>query len=381
MFRPLLTPWESEVYLRLSKIFNVEFYVTYPKWGKHYQSFSVLMNSAVKSLPYNRWVRIVMDNMIVKRFFISRFSYFDGGIFPRVFYEIVKNNYDIVDTLETYTYSSLQSAVARKLNKSKLVVTNFENIPWPWRRYVFTRKIIMSLADAIVVHSRTAEKKLLIEGYDPKRIHLIPCAINVKKLQPKRTSYLKKKLELSGPIVLYLGRVSNEKGLLYLLYAFPIVLKEIPDAKLVIIGQGPERQNLIELSRKLNISKSVVMPGPISHSKIQEAFALAEIFVLPSIPTASWREQFGYVLIEGMSCGKPVVASRTGAIPEIVDDGITGLLVQPKDVTGLSQAILSLLLNPSKAREMGANARKKAEEIYSDKVVAKSLVKLYKNIL
>ncbi|UCH01929.1 MAG: glycosyltransferase family 4 protein [Candidatus Bathyarchaeota archaeon] len=365
VFRPLLTPWESEVYVRVSEVFDVEFYVTYPEWGKHYQSFSVLMeNSAVTSQPYNEWLRIVTDNMIIKRFFTSRFSYFDGGIFPRVFSEILKNNYDIVDTLETYTYSSLQAAVAKKLNQSKLVVTNFENIPWPWRRYVLARKIIMSAADAIVVHSRTAETKLIIEGYDPDRIHLIPCAVNTTKLQPKQTSYLKTKLGLSGPVVLYLGRISTEKGLPYLLYAFPSILKAIPNAKLVIIGQGPETQKLTALSRQLNIDQSVIMPGPIDHSKIQEAFALAEVFVLPSIPTASWREQFGYVLIEGMSCGKPVVASRTGAIPEIVDEGITGLLVKPKDVIELSQAILSLLLNPSKAKEMGANARKKAEEIY-----------------
>ena len=371
-----------EVYLRLAKKYDVEFYFTYPEWGKFYESFSNAAEaSAVKALPFNKELRLMMDNRIVKRVFMSRFAFFDGGIFPRVFKEIMKGNYQIVDTLETYTFSSLQSALARKLNRSKIVITNFENIPSPWRRYTIARKFVMSTADAIIVHSRTAEEKLVVEGFVPERIHFLPCAINVDKLHPKQISDLKKKVDLDGPIVLYLGRISTEKGLMYLLQAFPSILNEVHDAKLVIFGEGPEKKVLIELSQKLGIAQSVVFPGSIPHSEIQEAFALAEVFVLPSIPTASWKEQFGYVLIEGMSCGKPVVASRTGSIPEIVDDGVTGLLVPPKDVAGLSQAIVSLLLNPSKAREMGKNARKKAVETYADTVVAENLGKLYSSIL
>jgi len=118
----------------------------------------------------------------------------------------------------------------------------------------------------------------------------------------------------------------------------------------------------------------------VPYNRIHEIHAISDITVLPSIPTKNWMEQFGYILIEAMACGKPIVASRSGAIPEIVINNETGFLVEPGNINELAEKI-SLLISDNKLREkMGYKGRARVEKKFSYEVIIPKIKELYYSI-
>jgi glycosyltransferase involved in cell wall biosynthesis len=104
----------------------------------------------------------------------------------------------------------------------------------------------------------------------------------------------------------------------------------------------------------------------------------ADIFVLPSLPTPSWQEQFGYVLIESMACGKPVISTCTGSIAEVVGD--TGILVPPNDFTALSRAMEDLATTPAMWKTLGSRSRSRAEELFDARRTSSRLRRYYQEL-
>jgi len=118
------------------------------------------------------------------------------------------------------------------------------------------------------------------------------------------------------------------------------------------------------------------MLGNVSYEKMPYIYSISDVVVLPSL-----REGTPLVLLEAMACGKPVVATRVGGIPEIVEHGEGGLLVRPKDVEGLSKAILTLLEDPGLREEMGKKARRRAVKEFDWDIKADEVIRVYKEVL
>jgi glycosyltransferase involved in cell wall biosynthesis len=189
------------------------------------------------------------------------------------------------------------------------------------------------------------------------------------------------------PLILFVGRTSPEKGVHRLLDAFAVVSRKVPEAQLVLVGSrslageefvDPEgtdplfsdvrgfwgkpaafRDYLLEKSAE--IPGEVTFVGPVEHTELVEWYRRADIFVFPSL----WHEPFGMPPIEAMSSGLPVVATTGGALPEIVVDGETGLLVDRGDVEALAQALLELLGDPARGAGMGGAGRARARKHFS----------------
>ncbi|MDD5043846.1 MAG: glycosyltransferase [Patescibacteria group bacterium] len=155
-------------------------------------------------------------------------------------------------------------------------------------------------------------------------------------------------------------RLSREKGVEYLLQAMAIAKEFIPTLRLVVVGDGPERQRLMWLTRQLSIENSVLFVG--FQQEFEKWISGFDIFVLPSVK----KESFGMVSLYAMACGKPVVATRVGGIPEVVDAGKSGILVEPKNAEVMAQAIINLHRHPEWRREMGFYGRKAVEERFSE---------------
>jgi len=151
-------------------------------------------------------------------------------------------------------------------------------------------------------------------------------------------------------IVGTITRLEPVKGNRYLIHAWKKVSARIPDAKLLIIGEGKEKKELEMLIDDLGIGSSVVMLG--LRKDLPELLSIMELFVLPSI-----NEGMGKVLIQAAAMGKPAVGSHICGIPDIIKHEETGLLVPPEKPDALAEALLRLLDNPGKARTMGNNAR------------------------
>jgi glycosyltransferase involved in cell wall biosynthesis len=161
-----------------------------------------------------------------------------------------------------------------------------------------------------------------------------------------------------------------------LLQAFALVVNEVPEARLLLIGDGPERESLRRQVIDLNLSHNVLMLGLISRSEMEKLFSTAWVQVIPSI----WAEPFGLVAIEAMMRGTAVIASEIGGLAEIVKNEQVGLLVPPENPHALASALMRLLQNRELAEQMGMKGREVAETEYSPDAYVDKFINLYQTI-
>lgn len=162
-------------------------------------------------------------------------------------------------------------------------------------------------------------------------------------------------LSFSPPILLAFGRLSQEKGFDTAIRAFALLKKSGSNARLIIAGGGPQRLALEKLASELELGSSIQFTGILTEEEVIAAFNQATLVIVPSL-----IESFGLVILEAMQHSRPVIASRVEGVPEVVDDGETGLLVPPQDPEALCQAIQALLKDPERAIQMGIRGRERA---------------------
>jgi N-acetyl-alpha-D-glucosaminyl L-malate synthase BshA len=175
-------------------------------------------------------------------------------------------------------------------------------------------------------------------------------------------------------IIISVAELHERKGLKYLIEAIPEVSAKFPNIKLVIVGEGPERNELEKLVKKLGIENHVTLTG--RQKEIPKLLKCADIFVLPSR-----REAFGLVILEAMITGLPVIASATGGIPEIITDKKTGILVEPKNSAEISAALIDLIAHPEKRQKLSAAGEKLVHEKFEAKKMAEEYEKIYEEYL
>jgi len=154
----------------------------------------------------------------------------------------------------------------------------------------------------------------------------------------------------------------------------PKIVQQFPSTRLLLVGEGPLRGDLQRLTKALDLERHVIFTG--LRTDVPRLLQAVDVFVLPSL----W-EGFGLVLLEAMVAGRPIVASSVGAIPEIVLDAETGLLVPPRQPDSLAGAILALLENPAWAARMGAAGRKRVEAKFSLDTIVAQWDALYEDLL
>lgn len=179
-------------------------------------------------------------------------------------------------------------------------------------------------------------------------------------------------------VLLYSGRLNGrreQKGIDILLKSLPLVLRQ-HDVVLSIVGTGSRLDRYKALAGELNLNNRVRFCGFVEHDHMPSQYAGADLFVLPSR-----RESFGLVLAEAMACGLPVVSTTVGAIPEVVEDGVTGLLVPPDDPRALADAINTLLSDPQRRKAMGIAGGERVEKYFTWDKVADRVLEGYHKIL
>ncbi len=178
----------------------------------------------------------------------------------------------------------------------------------------------------------------------------------------------------NGPLIGTIGRLSPVKGQEVLLKAVKSILKGFPEAKILLIGDGPDESRLRKLVYELGIERSVIFAKSVDDTK--GALAIMDVFVLPSI-----KEGLGLSLIEAMACGRPCVASRIGGIENIVEDGKTGLFFTPGDAEGLAIAIKRILSDKLIRDIISKNGREKVLRYFSVDQMATKMEMLYKEVV
>jgi spore coat protein SA len=174
--------------------------------------------------------------------------------------------------------------------------------------------------------------------------------------------------------ILYAGRFDTGKGVEHLIAAIPEVIKKHGNCLFLFVGGGALRKWAENLARKLNKS-NILFEGFVPYDRINRYYQLCDVVVVPSV----WPEPFGRSIIEAMACGKPVIATKIGGIPELVKDGKTGLLVEPASSEEIANAITTLLDDEKKRERMGKRGRRIVEEKYNNEAIARKVLMVYKN--
>lgn len=299
-------------------------------------------------------------------------------------------DFDVIHSADTLHLFSLQAARARKKYGSKLVLTVWENIPFQDEKRGILRRIsreIKENTDIFLPVTDRSREMLLVQGVPEDKIVVIPQPVDLQKFTPRaknRDLLTHLGCKEGQPVILFTGRLHRTKGVEYLLYAIKrlILDKDVSGhifPRVLLVGTGEREKAIRTLIDRLALSQHVHMCGAVPHNALSDYYAAADMFVLPSIPADEWQEQFGMVLVEAMACGKAVISTRSGSIPDVVGDA--GILVQPADFTALYRAIRELLSNPALMSEYGRRARARAEKVFSPLQVAEQTSAVYRRLV
>ncbi len=222
----------------------------------------------------------------------------------------------------------------------------------------------------------STELKRQSEKYGAKNILIIPSYGVSKIFKPaKKDEGIIKKYNLKGnKTLLSITRLTPEKGTKYAILALGEIKKDIPNTKLIILGKGPEEEDLKNLARKLNIEKDVILLGHLRFNEMPKYYNTADVYVQPSL-----SEGLGLAPGEAMACKKPVVATNVGGIPDIVIDGKTGLLVKPRDHIAIAEAVKRMLMDEKLAKNLSENGYKHIKENFEEDQALKRFVNFLKH--
>jgi len=245
----------------------------------------------------------------------------------------------------------------------------------------FYDKFLLTLSSKVIAVSKAVRERLEEVAPRSDKFVVIYNGVDLTEFnQQLADKRFKEEFEIEDDWILVgtVGQLIRGKGQEVFLKAAAQVSKLFPNVKFIIVGDGNEayRKKLEYLSKELGIEEKVIFTG--FREDIPRITSRFDIVVLPS---STHFEGFPRVVLEGMACSKPVIATRIGGNPEAVEDGTTGIIVPPEDPTQLSDAILELVKNEDKRSQMGEAGRRRAERLFSIEKNIAQIEKLYKELL
>jgi glycosyltransferase involved in cell wall biosynthesis len=229
------------------------------------------------------------------------------------------------------------------------------------------RNLFFRDADGFVAMSGAIRREFLAMGAPEERVALIPHGVDLSRFRPasaEERTELRARLSLpkDARIVVYTGRLLRGKGLDILFEAFRRIAPRDAQARLLIVGSGAGQSLSVEedlrtAAREPRLEGRVVFVGRVD--AVEDYLRASDVFAFPSV-----FEALGISLVEAAACGLPSVGSRTGGIVDVIEDGVTGLLVPPADARALEDALETLLAHPGPREEMGRRARERALRLF-----------------
>lgn len=309
----------------------------------------------------------------------KRYNKFSVGIIVDLYRLMKERN---IHVLRTHKYrANLYGRIAGKLAGVPVIVASEHNIYRNEKEKRFlrriTNKILSIVTDKMVTVSDAIRKDILrYDRFPPSKIMVLHNGVDTERFKPG-TNYrdMRRQFAISKDDVVigFVGRLVINKGLNYLIEAVALLKKSF-NVKLLIVGDGSLMEELKKMAKNKGLEESVIFTG--MRRDITDILSSIDIFVLSSI-----KEGFPNSLLEAMAMGKPIVATAIGGIPEIIQHGANGLLVQSADIEGLAAAIKTIIDNPLMAQRIGRAARDFIEKNYSIDATVRKWETLYRQIL
>lgn len=234
-------------------------------------------------------------------------------------------------------------------------------------------KFNLSKADKLLSTSYTMKTEA--GKYTKKEILVTPFGIDVNRFKPETVNNIFTNTEVVIGTIKTLEKIY---GIEDLIKAFQIVKLKLPDRtiKLLLVGAGTQRKNLEHIAADLHLEKDIIFTGYVSHNEVDKYHKMLDIFVAVSL-----QESFGVSVLEASACGKPVIVSKVGGLPEVVANGETGIIVESKNSNQLADALITLINNPDLRKRMGDAGRLKVIQDFSWDSSVKKMLLIYHNLL
>ena len=308
----------------------------------------------------------------------SRYNRFSLGIVLDLHRLMKKKQIHIV---RTHRYrSNFYGRLAAFLTGVPVIVAsvhdNYRKDKRPARKMI--NRILSKITDKIVAVSEDVKKDIIrYDKTEVSKVMVITNGIDIEKFNPKGNfADIRKEFSIKeGAIVVgFVGRIVPAKGLQYLIDSIPYVKEEFKNIKLLIIGEGSIVAKLHEQAKEKKVYDNIIFTG--RRRDIPDILSCIDIFVMPSI-----AEGLPNALLEAMAMGKPIVATEVGGIPEVIKNGVNGLLVPPRDPIALATAMKGLIGNDRLAAQMGYAARDLVLDKFSMRAITQKWQTLYLSIL
>lgn len=293
-----------------------------------------------------------------------------------VFRWIISHDYDIIDA---QTYAPLIPAfLGAKLKRTPIIGTIHDvstggDDQWiqSSKTAALAEKILVRLPYNKIITVSNSTKKSLVEYYGVKENRV--CVVyNGVDLELIDSIEVHEKYENT---ILFAGRLTPHKHVDHLLKVVKSLKKDIPRIRLIIVGTGVEKENLIRLTEKYGLNQQVQFLENLDYAELIIEMKKSNVLALPST-----REGFGMVLAEANACGIPAVAYASGGVVEVVEDGLNGFLVEPGDLKSMENKIKLLLENPLERTNMGINGLKKVKKNFTWEIIVKNIITIYKHL-
>ena len=243
---------------------------------------------------------------------------------------------------------------------------------------VWIMRKVCEHATEIVPNSRFTANEYLTFGVDPAKLRTITPGVDPSFFRPAppRPDLVSQYKPNGETLLLTVSRLDERKGHDSVIRAMKTIVQRAPQTKYLIVGKGREQERLAALVSETGLEGKVQFAGYVPTEELPDYYNLSDIFVLPNRETEDFSqlkgdfEGFGIVFLEANACGKPVVAGRSGGVEDAVVDGETGLLIDPRAEDELTQALLSLIDDPERAKRMGEQGRVRAEQEFDWRLLA-----------
>lgn len=242
-----------------------------------------------------------------------------------------------------------------------------------------TERAVMAGAQAAIAIAPACKEVLRAKGCEC-HIEVIGHGIDPEIFEPRCTADMREELGLSGFVVGFMGRLSEEKGVADLVEACgKLAADGHRDFSLLLVGDGPLRPKLEARTQKLLERVPAKFPGSVRHGRAGEYLSCLDALVLPSRSQPNWQEQFGRVIVEAMACGVPVVGSDSGNIPVLIGETGGGRVFPEGDVEALAEVLGELLADPQGAKELGRRGHEYVLRNYSNARIAERIAGVLRN--
>lgn len=282
---------------------------------------------------------------------------------------------DGIELLHTHGYKAdLYGYVAARRSGKPIVATchNWVGGTAALGIYNHLDRMALKRFQGLAAVSDSVAQRLLNSGVAPKKIRTIANGIDVEPFQRARPLPV---FDFDGnKVVGMVARLDLQKGFEYLLRAARELCGAFPALKVVIVGDGPDRHAIENMVQRFGLQSNVILAG--QHSDMPRIYAAMDLFVLPSL-----NEGLPMTILEAMAASRPVIATSVGAVPKVIKDGETGLLIDPGDVNGLRNALVRLLTDSDLCRRLGCAGHDWVSRNYTSEAMALKYRQMYDEVV